>query len=72
MARSHYKTETREVQQRAAEVRSHWSSLEKIQRTGLPPDVPARLRQFILGDSQPAWSVVANRIGKKTLRLRPV
>jgi hypothetical protein len=45
-----------DVQRRAAEIRRHWSPLEKIRRTGLPPDIPERLRQFILGQSPTKWS----------------
>jgi hypothetical protein len=56
MATLHHKTEAQEVRKRAAEIRRGWSPLEKIRRTGLPPDVPARLKQFILGGSQPNWS----------------
>jgi hypothetical protein len=56
MAAPRHKIEAQEVQQRAAEIRRGWSPLEKIRRTGLPPDVPARLRQFILGHAQPQWS----------------
>ncbi len=54
-----------EVRRRAAEVRRKWSSLEKTRRTGLPPDVPAGLRQFILGESQPVWSTAVCRPGLK-------
>jgi len=53
--------ESPEIRKRAARVRKQWTPLEKIRRTGLPPDVPARLRQFILGEPQPAWDVVAVR-----------
>jgi hypothetical protein len=56
MATLRHKLEAQEVQKRAAEIRRHWSPLEKLRRTGLPPDVPARLRQFILGVPQPQWS----------------
>lgn len=56
MATLRKKLETREVQKRAAEIRRDWSPLEKLRRTGLPPDVPARLKQFILGGYQPNWS----------------
>ena len=52
-------TESREVQKRAAEIRRHWSPLEKARRTGLPPDIPARLRHFILGDNEVDWSMAA-------------
>jgi hypothetical protein len=59
MATLRSKLEAQEVQKRAAEIRRHWSPLEKLRRTGLPPDVPARLRQFILGDTGREWSPAA-------------
>jgi len=37
-----------EIEKRAAEIRSHWSFDERVRRMGLPPDAPARLRDFIL------------------------
>jgi hypothetical protein len=56
MATRHHKVEAQEVQKRAAEIRRHWSPLEKLRRTGLPPDVPARLRQFIMSGSTADWT----------------
>lgn len=50
------KNESLEVRRRAAEVRRNWSPLETVRRTGLPPDIPTRLRQFILGEARPEWS----------------
>jgi hypothetical protein len=55
MATLQHNIEAQEVRKRAAEIRRHWSPLEKLRRTGLPPDIPARLKQFILGGS-PEWS----------------
>ena len=56
--------ESQEVRKRAAEVRNRWSPIEKIRRTGLPPDVPTRLREFILGEPRIEWKnavyIVAN------------
>jgi hypothetical protein len=51
------KIHSRDVRKRAAEIRSHWSPLERAQRTGLPPDIPTRLRQYILGSYEPEWSM---------------
>jgi hypothetical protein len=51
------KLDLNEVRQRAAQIRSHWSLLERHRRMGLPPDVPARLRDFIVGGRQPAWAI---------------
>ena len=48
---------SREVQKRAEEIRSHWSPIERVQRMGLPPDVPARMREFILG-APTGWKLV--------------
>jgi len=50
-----------EVRKRAAQIRSHWSLSERHRRMGLPPDVPSRLREFILGEREPAWGVVSRR-----------
>jgi hypothetical protein len=47
-----------EIEQRAARIRSQWSAAERVRRTGLPPDVPARLQEFILGRREPQWCVV--------------
>jgi hypothetical protein len=44
----------KEVRRRAADIRDHWSSLERLRRTGLPPDTPPTLRDFILG-RRPMW-----------------
>ena len=38
--------DTHEVERRAAEVRRQWSMAERIRRTGLPPDMPFRLRDL--------------------------
>lgn len=48
-----------EIEKRAARIRSHWSAAERVRRTGLPPDTPARLQEFILGRRQPQWCVVS-------------
>ena len=48
-----------EIEKRAAQIRRNWSMAERLRRTGLPPDAPPRLRDFILGRRQPAWGVVS-------------
>lgn len=48
-----------EIEKRAARIRSQWSAAERVRRTGLPPDVPARLQEFILGLRQPQWCMVS-------------
>jgi hypothetical protein len=57
-----------EVEQRAAKIRSQWSFAERVRRTGLPPDVPSRLREFILGRQQAQWCVVSSERRAKTSR----
>lgn len=49
-----------EIEKRAARVRSQWSAAERVRRTGLPPDVPARLEAFILGSRASQWCVVSS------------
>lgn len=46
-----------EIQWRAEQIRTRWSPAERRRRTGLPPDVPRRLRAFILGRREPQWCV---------------
>jgi hypothetical protein len=45
-----------EVHRRAAEIRVHWSATEKRRRMGLPPDVPAKIRSFIMSPRVVNWS----------------
>ena len=47
--------DTYEVRCRAAEIRKRWSPEERERRTGLPPDTPFGLRQFILGKPTLGW-----------------
>jgi hypothetical protein len=51
---------TWEIEKRAARIRSQWSAAERVRRTGLPPDVPARLQEFILGRREPQWCIVSS------------
>jgi hypothetical protein len=58
MIESHFRADLREAQQRAARIRASWSATEQVTRTGLPPDLPLRLRRLIFGRSgelQPAY-----------------
>ena len=57
-----------EIEKRAARIRSQWSVAERVRRTGLPPDVPARLQEFILGRRQPQWCVVSPQQNEKPSR----
>jgi len=50
-----------EVRLRAAQIRSQWTLSERHRRMGLPPDVPTRLRNFIVGQRQPAWASIQRR-----------
>jgi hypothetical protein len=54
MKTSRIQPDSHEVRCRAAEIRKQWSPEERQRRTGLPPDTPVSLRQFILGN--PKWS----------------
>jgi len=59
---------TSEIEKRAARIRSHWSAAERVRRTGLPPDVPPRLQEFILGRRQPHWCLVGLDASARTTR----
>jgi len=57
-----------EIEKRAARIRSQWSAAERVRRTGLPPDTPARLQEFILGRRQPQWCVVSRDASSTPVR----
>jgi hypothetical protein len=57
-----------EIEKRAARIRSEWSAAERVRRTGLPPDVPTRLQEFILGRREPQWCVVSANQSNKSSR----
>ena len=48
--------ELQEVRKRAAEIRGNWSTTEKRRRQGLPPDIPAKLRDIILPPRIVCWA----------------
>jgi hypothetical protein len=48
-------SDVQEIRSRAAEVRKRWSSAERRRRTGLPPDTPLQLCQYVLGHSIIEW-----------------
>lgn len=52
-------TELNEVRKRAAEIRGNWSTSERRRRKGLPPDIPAKLRDIILAPRIIAWAAVS-------------
>jgi hypothetical protein len=49
-------SDVQEVRQRAEEIRGSWSSSERRRRTGLPPDAPTKLRDYILALKTLSWS----------------
>jgi len=57
-----------EIEKRAARIRSQWSAAERVRRTGLPPDVPARMQEFILGRRESQWCVVSPQPSKNSSR----
>jgi hypothetical protein len=48
-----------EACKRAAEIRGNWSAIEKRRRMGLPPDIPSKLRDFVLAPRVVTWPVNA-------------
>jgi hypothetical protein len=51
--------ELEEIRKRAAAIRGNWSNVERLRRHGLPPDVPSKLRDFILAPRVAAWTTRA-------------
>lgn len=49
-------SEAQEVWKRAEQIRGSWSSSERRRRTGLPPDAPTKLRNYILALKMVSWS----------------
>lgn len=43
------------VLRRAAQIRQNWSPEEHARRTGLPPDMPQRLRARLSGCAESNW-----------------
>lgn len=52
-----FESQSKGVRRRAAEVRQNWSASEKAARTGLPPDMPNRLRRHLVGRPDINWEV---------------
>jgi len=46
-----------EQRKRAAEVRGSWTISERHRRTGLPPDAPTKLRDYVLALKNRNWCV---------------
>ena len=56
------RTDAREIRERAAKVRSRWSDIDRMRRTGLPPDIPGNLqRQLVLLHALDRHKVTARR-----------
>jgi hypothetical protein len=51
--------ELEEVRKRAAEIRGNWSITERRRRKGLPPDIPAKLRDIILAPRSIGWATIS-------------
>jgi hypothetical protein len=66
MATTHKILDIGEVRKRAAEIRRQWSPLEKLQRTGLPPDMPPNLCDYFSSSPPRAWCVASIAAGHKT------
>ena len=49
---------TKGIRERAAEGRRHWTASERLQRTGLPPDLPSRLRDYLTDWPQLNWPIM--------------
>jgi hypothetical protein len=64
MNTSRTKPDSHEVRCRAAEIRKRWSSEERQRRTGLPPDTPMSLRQFILGNPKLSRQLALCGVGR--------
>lgn len=48
--------ESRIVKKRAGAIRENWTPAERRRRMGLPPDVPAKLRDYFLSPNVAAWT----------------
>jgi hypothetical protein len=48
-----------EIRKRAAKIRGNWSLSERRRRTGLPPDMPQRLRDYVFAPRIAAWTFSA-------------
>ncbi len=62
--------DAQEIRCRAAEVRRNWTPAETLRRTGLPPDTPERLRDFILGRSTGEWRTAPQGSGRARREFR--
>jgi hypothetical protein len=55
-----FESQGKAIRRRAAEIRENWSKSEKAARTGLPPDMPNRLRRHLVGRLEDTWAVQAD------------
>jgi hypothetical protein len=47
-----------DFRQRAAQIRRRWSPSERAERMGLPPDIPWRLQQHLVGPTENSWPIL--------------
>ncbi len=47
--------DVQDVRRRAEQVRGSWSASERRRRTGLPPDAPTKIRDYILAFKTVGW-----------------
>jgi hypothetical protein len=52
--------DAQEIRRRAAKVRGAWTPSERRRRTGLPPDIPNALREYMLSPRRHAWPTGAH------------
>lgn len=46
----------RDVRKRAAEIRDSWTARERRRRMGLPPDMPSKVRDYLVNPRSSAWT----------------
>lgn len=61
--------DTDKIRQRANKVRAGWSPLDRLQRRGLPPDIPDSLQRRLVACVAAQWQ---NGVGGRSAALRPV
>jgi hypothetical protein len=49
----------RDVRKRAAEIRNSWTAGERRRRMGLPPDMPSKVRDHLIGPRSITWTADA-------------
>lgn len=49
----------RDVRKRAREIRDSWTVGERRRRMGLPPDMPSKVRDYLVGPRSVSWTADA-------------